>query len=188
MMSMHGQMGKLRHAVLICVLLGYIAFSHGLLHAQQPAEHPVLKKMTGDWKSTGELNVSEDGSVIALSEQWTGSTNTEGHLVIEGTRRLNEDEQSFRWVYFFNTATELYEAIYTDSNSDEEKTWQISINEAEGVIEMQVPFGSGTTLRSKSKVSDDRVVADVAIVDPGGGVAVNGTITHVREGAAKNDD
>jgi len=169
--------------LLVCLAVGV-----GSLDAQQPAQHPLLKKMIGTWQATGELNISEDGSVIALSEQWTGVANTEGHLVAEGTRKLNEDEQTFRWVYFFNSSTELYEATYSDSKAEDEKSWQISINEADNLIEMQTSLGGGTTLSSKTTISEDRLVAEIKIVDQSGTVTASGTITHVREGTEKADD
>lgn len=188
MMSTHVRIGKRRSTVLISALLVCVAFGIGSLAAQQPAQHPLLKKMIGNWQATGELHISADGSVVALSEQWTGVADAEGHLVIEGTRKMNEDEQTFRWMYFFNASTELYGATYTDSNAEEEKTWQISINEVDGVIEMQVALGGGSTLSSRTKVSDDRLVAEVKIVDQSGTEAASGSITHVREGTEKTDD
>ncbi len=188
MMSTHVWISKRRSTVLISALLVCLLAGVGSLHAQQPAKHPLLKKMVGTWASTGELHISEDGSSVALSEQWTGVADAEGNLVVEGTRKLNEDEQTFRWVYFFNASTELYEATYTDSNSEEEKTWQISINEADSVIEMQAPLGGGTTLSSRTKISNDRLVAQIKIVDQSGTEAASGTITHVREGTKQADD
>ena len=186
MMSMHIPIGKRRSTVLIYVWLVCFLGGVGSLRAQQPAEHPLLKKMIGTWETTGELNINENGSAVALSESWTGKADAQGHLVVEGTRKMNEDEHTFRWVYFFNSSAELYEATYKDSNSEEEKTWQISINEAESVIEMQAPLGGGTTLSSITKISDDRLVAEIKIVDQGGTEQASGTITHVREGTEKS--
>ena len=82
----------------------------------------------------------------------------------------------------------MYEVLYTDSNSEEEKVWQVSISEVEKVVEMHVDLGGGSTLTSRSKISDGRVVSKVKIVDQSGAETISGKIVHVREGAEKPDD
>ena len=90
--------------------------------------------MIGAWKAEGELTVAESGDVIKITENWKGSFDEQGRLIVEGQRMLGDNEQTFRWVYSFNSASELYELTYTDSNSEEEKTWQVSISEVESVV------------------------------------------------------
>jgi hypothetical protein len=153
--------------------------------AQQPVDHPVFQKLVGEWKAEGELTLPNVEQAIKLTEEWKGEFDDEGRLVINGTRKLGENEQTFSWIYYYNTSLEFHEVTYKDSNSEEEKTFQVSANEEESWIELQIPLGdSGTTLNLRSAVRNGNIESVITVMDAGGAELGSGKIIHTRAGEA----
>ena len=155
---------------------------------QQPKDHALFKKLVGSWHAEGKMTVAESGDVITVIEDWKGEFDDEGRLVVEGTRKLNDNEHTFRWVYSYNDASELYEALYSDSNSEEERSWQVSVMESESQMEVRAPMGEGATLTLLRTIKDGSFDAKVTIVDASGTESVSGTVKHTREGSKKTAD
>ena len=153
--------------------------------AQQPVDHPVFQKLVGKWTAEGEFTLPNVEQAIKLTEEWTGEFDDQGRLVIDGTRKLGETEQTFRWIYYYNPSLELHEVSYKDSSSDEEKTFQISVNEDKSRIELQIPLGdSGATLNLRSAVRQGNIESVVTVTDAGGAEVGGGKVIHTEAGEA----
>jgi hypothetical protein len=149
--------------------------------AQQPVDHSVFQKMVGEWKAEGELTMPNVDQPILITEEWKGEFDDEGRLVINGTRKLGDNEQTYSWIYYYNSSLEFHEVTYKDSNSEEEKTFQVSANEDESWIELQIPLGdSGATLNLRSAVRQGNIESVATVVDSGGGDVGGGKIVHTR--------
>lgn len=149
--------------------------------AQQPVDHAVFQKLVGEWKAEGELALPNVEQAIKLTEEWKGEFDDEGRLVIDGTRQIGETEQTYRWIYYYNSSLELHEVSYRDSSSEEEKSFQVSANEDESWIELQIPLGDdGATLNLRSSVRKGKMESVVTIIDAGGGETGGGKIVHTR--------
>lgn len=138
--------------------------------------------MIGQWTAEGKIALPDNPEGVEITESWTGKFDDEGRLVIDGSRTVGDTEQTFRWIYFFNAAQEWYEVLYRDSTSDEEKSFQLSLQEAANRVEMQIPLGdSGATVGVRNTVTEGSVESVVTVQDANGTEVGGGKIMHTRQ-------
>lgn len=175
-------------AAVFFAVVGIWCVSSATVLAQSPVDHSVFQKMVGEWKAEGELNMPNAEQPIAITEEWNGEFDDEGRLVINGTRKLGDSEQTYSWIYYYNSSLEFHEVTYKDSSSEEEKTYQVSANEDESRISLQIPLGdSGATLNLRSAVRKGNIESVVTIMDAGGAEVGDGKIVHTRTGEADEE-
>ncbi len=164
------------------LLLGLSILLTSSALAQQPAQHALFQKMIGQWTAEGKITLPDNEQGVEITENWTGKFDDEGRLVIDGSRTVGDTEQTFRWIYFFNATQEWYEVLYRDSSSDEEKSFQVSVQEAANRVEMQIPLGdSGATLVVRNTVTEGRVESVITVQDANGSEVGGGKIMHTRQ-------
>jgi len=142
----------------------------------------LFERMVGEWTSEGELTVPVSGDVIKVTETWTGRFAEDGKgFVIKGDRIWNGENQTFKWVYSYNSTTELMEVIYTATGLDKELSMEVSVNEVEGSILLRAPMGTeGAEIQIVNKFEKETLVSRVAIKGNEGLAVLEGAIKHRR--------
>lgn len=147
--------------------------------------HPVLKLYIGKWTAEGTLK-GEDGNPITVTETWEGKVDGENAFLIEGSRTVNNDTQTFKWNLTHNAATDTFEValVGQDGNSIRFEGQASEVNQS---LELKAVTGggmSGITILDTFK-EDDKSVMESKVLFTGeqGQTTLEGTIIHKKEKA-----
>lgn len=146
------------------------------------AKHPFFKHLIGEWKAEGTLT-GKDGNEVKIAEEWTAIVSPEGSLLVNGRRKINDDEQEFRWTYTHNPATGLFEAAHVTVASGETQRFEASISEVALTMELKLvgDGGSAITVHDSFPGEDrDTIVSEVTLTGSAGETNLAGKITHKR--------
>lgn len=174
--------------------LGFIimALSAALLPAPAPlsaqdakadfSQHPVLRKLLGEWTGDGSLQ-GADGETIRIHEEWTGKTTEGGTFLMSGTRQWNEETHQFSWEFIYNPSTESIEVSYRATNAgDEPLRFETSVSEADLSILMKAPIGVQGELNIINRVLEENGTITleglVSLKDDNQQETLSGKVTH----------
>ncbi len=144
----------------------------------------MFEAMVGEWKSEGRLTSSISAEVVNLTEKWSGKFTADGKgFIIEGKRDWNGEEQTFRWEYSYNAATDLVGATYTASNLDKDMALEVSVNEVEGFILLRAPVGDeGAEVQIEKRFKRGKLISSkVTLFGSNGQTNMEGETKHKRE-------
>ena len=168
------------------LVLASVALATGLAWAQQGAElsqHVFFKHFIGNWEAEGDLT-GADGNIVKVKEEWTGTATTEGQLVMEGKRQINDTKQSFRWSITRNAATDSFRGeLVTDGDEAGKLQFEVNVSEVNLTAELKAPLGaSGSVTLVDSFPMEDKntISSQVTLLGDGGETNLSGTITHKR--------
>ena len=141
-------------------------------------EHPFFKALVGNWKGAGEL-VAGDGTTIKITETWEGKANSDGTFSIIGERESGDDKKSFKWVYSYNSTTELYECEYSHTGMENPLRMDVSISDKKAVLVTSLGDSGGELVVTSSLVGKT-LEGDVVVKDGSGQERLKGKVVHSR--------
>ena len=145
--------------------------------AAGPFDGMFFKKAEGSWIGDGELTNNSDGEITPVHEEWTARTSENGTFLVEGTRKMGEENQEFRWEYSFNPAVELYECEYWHTGMDEPIRFEVSLTDS--TSELRSPFGDpGSELKIVNEITDEGIDGSISITNSNGQETVSGMVKH----------
>jgi hypothetical protein len=169
-------------AALVAVFIG--TCTGGSLRADDTkdiAKHPFIKLLTGEWESTGELK-GQDGNVITVKEEWTGTVVSENTFTIEGKRELNADKSDYKWTITFHPDTGVYEAMHV-INSGEAQRFEGSFTEGSLSVEWTAQGDGGSVIKLLDAFTGedrDTFDTDVSFTNGKGETTLSGKVVNKR--------
>ena len=157
----------------------------GALRAADLSTHPVLKLYIGKWTAEGTLK-NENGEPITVTETWEGKVDGENAFLIEGSRTVNNDTQTFKWTMTHNASTDTFEValVAQDGNSIRFEGQTSEVNRS---LDLKAITGGGMSsisITDTFKEGDkDTLESKVLFTGEQGQTTLEGVITHKREKA-----
>lgn len=149
------------------------------------AQHPVIKLYIGKWTAEGELK-NPAGDVTTVSQTWEGKVDGDNAFLIEGKRTVNNEEQSYRWSFTHNAATDLIESTLMSQDGNQLR-FEVQASEADLSVTLKAVTGSGMgsigILDTFTGEDKDTLVTKVTFTGDQGETTLEGTITGKREKA-----
>lgn len=165
-------------ALLTLITVGMISQSAA---ANPIADHPVFKRLVGEWEGSGEL-VNADGSKTPVKETWTGKFTETGNFIMSGKRLFDQNEHDFAWEYYANG--DLIEGQMKVSEPAIDTRFEVQVSDADRSITLKIPLDSaGTLMTIINTLSEDgkTIKGTVKTTDAGGQETLSGTVTHTRK-------
>ncbi|NNE91179.1 MAG: hypothetical protein HKN23_05990 [Verrucomicrobiales bacterium] len=163
----------------IVMALFFLAITISNSEANPFKDHPVFSRLTGKWEAEGEFNAA-DGTVIKITEKWSGKIDDDGAFVVTGERLFNEEQQEFSWRFIYNVTTELFECEYTQSTMEEPIRLDTTVTNTDRKISMRAQIGDGgaelTIVKTLSE--DGKSMESEVQMAANGQVGLSGKITH----------
>ena len=143
--------------------------------------HVFFKHLVGSWKADGELK-NGDGNAVKISEEWKGSAAEDGSFVMEGTRKINDSVQEYRWT--IASVNGLYEVTHTVKGEPKPARFEASVSDVALTMQLSGFLNEGgsklTVLDSFVGEDRDTLESDVAITDEKGQTGLSGKLIHKR--------
>jgi len=150
------------------------------------SSHPVIKLYLGKWTAEGELK-GQDGSIITVSQTWEGRADGENAFLIQGSRTVNGETQSYSWRITHNAATDLIEATLIGQDGNTIR-FEAQASEATSTLELKAVTGSGMSSISVTDVfsgeGKDTLESKVLFTGEQGETTLEGTLTNKKEKSA----
>tara|TARA_R110000850_G_scaffold216951_5_gene342420 strand:+ start:2999 stop:3505 length:507 start_codon:yes stop_codon:yes gene_type:complete len=147
--------------------------------ADDLGQHPFFAAITGEWIGDGELNDRAEGKVIPIHEEWTGAKKDGGSFSMEGMRNWGDEIQEFRWVFSFNTVSELFECEYWQTGMSDTLKFDVILTDQR--VQIVAPFGEpGGEISIENSLKDGGIEGLVSVKNANGDVVVGGAVIHVR--------
>ncbi len=166
---------------LLAILLGIttlLASSFAQGQTPQPAEHPLLKAITGRWIGDGVLK-TRDGGDLEVHEEWVAAAEEGGGFRFAGTRKLGQETHEFSWLFLLNATSGAYECDYEQSGMDQPMRFEVSITETR--VEVKSPLGGpGSELLITNSLDGNVLNGTVSHHDASGQEVSSGTVIHRR--------
>jgi hypothetical protein len=155
-----------------------------LSHAGDLSEHPLLKHYIGKWTAEGTLK-GKDGNDVVVSETYEGKVDGENAFLIEGSRTVGAETQSFKWNLTYNAATDTLEValVGQDGNSTRFEGHASAVTRS---LELKAVTGSGqagiSVVDTFTKDGNwDEFESKVLLTAEDGTANLEGTLIHKRE-------
>ncbi|MDB6005377.1 MAG: hypothetical protein JWR15_2364 [Prosthecobacter sp.] len=161
----------------LCVLVGTS------LSAKDLGVHPLFKHYIGNWKAAGELK--GENNVLVITEEWSGSADSENSFMVKGTRTVNGDKQPFQWNITYNEGADSYEAILSGAEGSQTTRFEGHVSEVNLTFELKAITGSGqsaiTITEAFTDESKDVLESKVTFTGDAGQTTLEGVIKNQKE-------
>jgi hypothetical protein len=147
-------------------------------------EHVVFKHIIGEWKSQGELK-GKDGNIVTIKQEWKAEAVGANTLVIQGTRELNGNSETYKWTITKNPSTGLFEAeLNPNTNNPDTLRFEMNVDEAAMKVEMSGFLGSDNSkvilVDQFNGAERDSFQTQITLSDNSGTVTLSGSMKNER--------
>ncbi len=147
--------------------------------------HPVMRLYLGKWTAEGELK-GQDGNIITVSQTWEGKADGENAFLIQGSRTVNLETQSYSWRITHNAATDLIEATLMGQDGNQLR-FEAQASEAASTLTLKAVTGSGMSSITLTDVfsGEDKDTLETKVLFTGeqGETTLEGTLISKRQKA-----
>ncbi len=146
------------------------------------ALHPVFKHFLGKWTAEGELK-GENNTVLTITEDWQGKGEGDNTFVLEGTRTLNNDTQTFKWTFALNPSTGTCEANLTGGDGSQPLRFEVNISDVNLTLDMKAQTGQTSAITVKEAFTDEKheaLVSHVTFTNDEGKTTLEGDVKHKK--------
>lgn len=155
-----------------------------LIQAGDLSEHPMLKHYIGKWTAEGTLK-GKDGNEVVVSETYEGKVDGENAFLIEGSRTIGSETQSFKWNLSYNAPTDTFEVALVGQDGNSIR-FEGHASEATRSLELKAITGPGqasiSVVDTFTKEGNwDEFESKVVLTGEDGTANLEGTLIHKRE-------
>lgn len=171
---------RLRPVIVSCLI--FLSWT-GL--AADLSTHPIIRLYLGKWTAEGELR-GQDGNIVNVSQTWEGKADGENAFLIQGSRTVNGETQSYSWRITHNAATDLIEAALIGQDGNQLR-FEAQASEAASTLTLKAVTGSGMSSITVTDVfsGEDKDTLETKVLFTGeqGETTLEGTLISKRQRA-----
>ncbi|MEX2581041.1 MAG: hypothetical protein WD342_18425 [Verrucomicrobiales bacterium] len=157
-----------------------VVLATGVAAAGDLGDNAFFQALEGTWRGEGSLTNAEGETQDLKNEIEAGFADDGGTFTIEGSLLIGDSDESesldYRWLFTEHSLEGLYLGRFIDLTNDQEREFEVSINEAARSAKLTETSGSsaGNRIELTKQFEGENYVVDIAFIDSSGNKTLEG--------------